>query len=259
MIVLYVFFIRISGVENLLYDFQVDRNLFTSTMNASLFIGLSYLFYYSKAYINEREKNLIYQAKQKEIQIQQLRDRINPHFIFNVLNNMSALILKKDDKVQELVAKLSSVLRYAADDGDREKLPIPLEIENLKAYIDLILLQEPASTNIDIYVEGEIQNLEIVPFILISLLENAIKHGDIKTNPNGFIHIIISSDQQFSFEIENSKANTSEMKQGLGLQNIEEQLRLVYGEDYEFVINNNDDSYKAYLSINTQKMIKSEV
>jgi LytS/YehU family sensor histidine kinase len=247
--ILYALVIKNSILEELLYIGGGWRNLFSIIVNASLFIGLSYLFHTSRKYIDERGRNLELIAENRKMQLDNLKARINPHFIFNTLNNMYALIVKKDERVPLVVSKLSTVLRYAVDNDSSIKSPLKKEIQHLKDYIELIKLQEPLAENIDFYEEGNFNEHEIIPFVLITFLENAVKHGDVMFNKNGLLHLNISIDNYFTFEIKNTTSNNKIATSGQGFKNVERQLELAYGNNYSLEKNMSKNMFKVVLKI----------
>ena len=250
----YVLITRFSGIEYWLYEDTSGRNLYSMIMNASLFSMLSFLFYFYKKYHLVKERNLELANKQKEQQLIHLKNRLNPHFLFNVLNNLTALIHTKSEKVDQLVSDLSGVLRYAVDDGSNEKVKLTKEVEVIKKYIDMVTIQEPASKDIDLYIEGDMDDYIIHPFILITLVENAIKHGDYRNNPEGFLHIKISMDHELQLDIKNSFQPKTSSSNSHGLINIQEQLNLAYPNQHELVIRQDGESYHLILNISLPKM-----
>ncbi|MGK0387452.1 MAG: two-component system LytT family sensor kinase [Maribacter sp.] len=247
--ILYALVIKNSRLEELLYIGGGWRNLFSIMVNASLFIGLSYLFYTSKKYIDERSRNLELIAENRQMQLDNLKARINPHFIFNTLNNMYALIVKKDERVPLVVSKLSTVLRYAVDNDSSKKSSLKKEIQHLEDYLELIKLQEPLAENIDFYAEGNFNDQEIIPFILITFLENAVKHGDVMYNRNGLLHLNISIDNDFIFEIKNTTSNDKIATSGQGFKNVERQLELAYRNNYSLEKKISNNVFKVVLKI----------
>ncbi len=253
-IVVYIVFVRFSGLEKHLYEAEGLRNLFSLWLNASLFTTLAWLFYFAEKNQLTQQKNLQLVAANKQLQIDALKARMNPHFLFNVLNNLNALIARKDEKVPNFVAKLSSVLRYSVDAGTQQKIPLAKELAYVQDYLDLVKMQEPASDNIDFYVDGTTEQYQIIPFILTSILENAIKHGDIQHNEHGFLHIFAEIDEkQFLFEVINSvsenKGNINKNSLQVGLKNIREQLSLYYGDAFILIEDKEKGSYKSRLVI----------
>lgn len=257
--IVYIAIIRYSGLEDSFYEAAGNRNLFSLFLNASLFTGLAYLFSNLDRYIKTQDRNLQLQANNKQLQIDSLKARINPHFLFNTLNNMNALILKKEDKVPIYLSKLSRVLRYSMDSGQQQMVSLEKEISYVEDYLDLVKMQEPASTNIDVYIEGKMNGVSILPFILMTLLENAIKHGDIMYNPAAFLHLTLTVEEHFAFEITNSKTidSTATNKNGTGLANIQKQLDLVYGTNADLQLRETEGTYRVRLIIPLNRPVYS--
>lgn len=247
---------RYSGLEYFFYESSNNRNLFSLIMNSGLFTGLAYLFYHAENYFGSRERNLKLEVKNHQLQLESLKARINPHFLFNTLNNMNALIVRKDENLPTYVSKLSRVLRYSTDAGKEEMVSLKKELEYLEDYLGLIKLQEPASDLIDFYVEGDAENYQILPFILMTLLENAIKHGNLTHNETGYVNINISLDHDIDVEIENSKDKISFNENGSGLNNIIEQLELVYGNEFSLTTKLTEDRYTSKLIISSKKIFR---
>lgn len=251
---LYFVVIRFSGLEYLFYEASKMRNIFSIAMNAILFTGLSYLFFFTSRYVYSREENLQLETINKQLQIDSLKARINPHFIFNTLNNMNSLIVSKDDRLPAYLSKLSGLLRYSVDDGAQKVVSIQKEINYINDYLSLMRMQEPASENIDFYVEGEFENLYIIPFVTMTILENAVKHGDIMQNPEGYIHVNMIIEDQLIFEVSNSFSTADDGRVGSGLKNIKEQLTLMYGTDYSLSSRPTADKFTCTLVISTSKL-----
>ncbi len=254
LIMAYVALIHFSGLESYFYEAGAWRNIFSLILNATLFTGLAYLFFSAEQYTASQQRNLLLENENKQLQIDSLKARINPHFLFNTLNNMNALIVKQDERLPQYLSKLSGVLRYSIDDGAQAQLPLKKEFQYLQDYLDLIRMQEPASDNIDVYIEGESENLYIIPFVLMSLLENAVKHGDLMYNSEGFLHINISTEEAFECEISNSFSLAAANSTGVGLDNIRKQLDLVYGDAYRLESKQNDSTYTTTLRIALSKL-----
>jgi len=251
---IYIAFIRFSGLEYYFYEAADMRNLFSLILNASLFTGLAYLFNNRERSFQMEQQNLQLAATNKQLQIDSLKARINPHFLFNTLNNLNALIVKKEAHIPAYLSKLSGVLRYSMDSGNQKFLPLTKEVQYLQDYLALIKMQEPASANIDMYVEGISEDLHILPFILMTLLENAVKHGDLMYNPKGYIHLTIAVDEVFVFELSNSVAPQNSKAKGIGLDNIKKQLDLIYVKDYTLTTKQNTDAYHTELTISLDKL-----
>ena len=257
LIILYVTSMKISGTESILYESSTSRNLFSMLMNAILFIGLSYAFYYVQSYYRKETENLQLQLQNEKLHLNQLKARINPHFIFNTLNNLIGLIQTGSKNGIELANSLSEILRYSVDKDDRDFISLSKEINHIRSYANLVLLQEPASTMIDIYSEGIQEDDEILPFVLISFFENAIKHSDLKFKEDGYIKVEAIMDEDFEFSILNTTQLTGINKEGIGIKNIIAQLKLAYGEEYSLDTSLEGGLYSLKLIIRSTQLNQS--
>jgi len=198
-----------------------------------------------------RSEMLLREKLQAELNF--LRLQINPHFLFNILNNIYSLAYAKDDKAPDMISRLSLILRYMLYECKGERVPLKKELELLKNYSDLQQLKLEDERNIDFYDEG-IQSQQIAPLILISVLENSFKHSDIATNKQGWIKVdFIVADKVFIYSVSNSISehvqSTSEYS-GIGYENFEKQLQLNYPENYTLDVKHEDGSHIVHLTIN---------
>lgn len=199
------------------------------------------------------------EAKKKEIENERLnaelrflKAQINPHFLFNTLNNLYYLAFTNSPNTTEVIAMLSQMMRYMIYDSNHERVPLSKEIEYMENYISLEKLRLNSDIPIEFDVEGHIDGVQIVPLILITFLENAFKHG-VSTNSNkAFIQVKISLDEKGCFyTVENSKLPTSSNKKsGIGLQNVKRRLELSYPNDYTLIIKDEPDRYYVELKLN---------
>lgn len=232
-IVLYALAFQLLGWEDYFYEAAGWRNLFSILLNASLFTGIAWLTFFSNRGQQLEQRNLALMAANKQLEIDTLKSKINPHFLFNTLNNLNALLLTQQEQAPAVVSRLSNVLRYGLDVGDQSMISLEKEIAYLKDYIALVLLQQPASTNIDLYVEGLVKDIKIPPFLLTTFLENAVKYGDIQHNDKGFLHLHIEvAANHLFFEIKNSTDSQLIKGHGTGLLTIKKQLDLQFGKKY---------------------------
>ncbi len=254
-IVAYIMILRISGLEEYLYDLSGMRNVFSMSLNAILFCGLAvFLGLYRDAEKLQR-KNFELAQLNKKLELTNLKNRINPHFIFNTLNNLNALILKKDKQLPEFVNEFSTLLRYSVDDGTKEEIPLEKELRCVRAYFDLLEMNKPASENIDFYVEGNASDKKIAPFIITSMVENAIKHSDINYNEEGHIHCHISCEEELiEMHLSNSYDEKDRQVDGKGIGMIERQLELRYEKGYSLEIQTENSTYVVRLVISSPKI-----
>jgi len=182
-----------------------------------------------------------------------LKSQVNPHFFFNMLNNLYGLVGKDSEKAQELILKLSDMMRYSIYDGQKETVLLSEEINYLQNYIELHKMRYHKA--IDIVFNHEItdNDYKIMPLLYIILLENAFKHGVENLRENAYVYITMTAkNKQVNFGIENNFDNTLEDESGgIGLNNLKRRLELVYPKKHTLSFSKTEDVYKVQLNINT--------
>jgi two-component system, LytTR family, sensor histidine kinase AlgZ len=199
-----------------------------------------------------RKKNVENEKLTAELNF--LKAQINPHFLFNTLNNLYYLAYTKSPNTAEVIAKLSQMMRYMIYDSNSPLVPLSKELEYMENYISLERLRLNDQIPIRFTVEGDANRFMITPFIFITFLENAFKHGVSNNNPKAWVNISIRiNDDECVYEVENSKIlslkQESEEKSGIGLQNVRRRLELSYPGQYELEEKNLPDSYHIRLKI----------
>ena len=184
-----------------------------------------------------------------------LKSQINPHFLFNTLNNLYSVALRnKDNETATGITRLSNIMRFMLDEVNENIIPLEKEIRYLESYIDLQKLRFSSKDDIKISFEVSVNksNIRIPPFIFIVFIENAFKHG-INYKKHSFIDIKfhISEDNRLRFNIRNSVHNSKESeKSGIGLKNIRERLELLYPGNYDLQISSDSNTFNLELIIN---------
>lgn len=193
------------------------------------------------------------QTRTMQSELRFLKSQINPHFLFNTLNNLYALTLKKDDKAPEIVIKLSEMMRYMLYECNEKRVPLQKEINYIKNYLDLESLRQGKNVSINFEVNGRVGDQQIAPLMFIPFLENSFKHGLNHHITEGYVHIVLNVDEkEINFNIENSKAHrvntpTRGRSGGIGLVNVRRRLDLLYPEKYDLSTEDAPNSYAANL------------
>lgn len=184
-----------------------------------------------------------------------LRSQINPHFLFNTLNNIYALTLKKSDQAPEVVLKLSEMMRFMLYECNEEYVALTKEIIALKNYIDLESLRIKDKIDLAFEINGSPDNKQIAPLILLTFLENSFKHGVKNAIGGAMIHIKLDiKDESLVFEIQNNKSKVSQeisksKSGGVGLVNVKRRLELIYPGRHKLSIQENKELFSIYLYI----------
>jgi two-component system sensor histidine kinase AlgZ len=201
------------------------------------------------------------EARKREIENEKLtaelgflREQINPHFLFNTLNNLYYLAYTKSENTTEVIAKLSQMMRYMIYESNHLVVPLSKEIEYMENYISLERLRLNNQIPIQFDVSGDPTAAKISPLILITFLENAFKHGVDANNASSWVKVAIQVEgNNCSYAVENSKTKrvTSEPveKSGIGLRNVMRRLELSYPHRFEIKVQDEPERYRVDLKL----------
>ncbi len=184
-------------------------------------------------------------------EILHLQSQVNPHFFFNMLNNIYGTIDKDSELAKQLVLQLSELMRYSIYEGNKQKVLLKDEVEFLQNYINLNSVRYQKTIDVKFEIDIDNPKLEIMPLLLIILLENAFKHGVERLRENAFVNIQLKAENGImSFEIENNfDENDGYKRDGLGISNLKRRLELVYPDNHKLEMNVSNSVYKAQLEI----------
>jgi two-component system, LytTR family, sensor histidine kinase AlgZ len=183
-----------------------------------------------------------------------LKAQINPHFLFNTLNNLYYLAYSKSENTTEVISKLSQVMRYMIYDANHERVLLEKEIEYMQNYISLERLRLNDQIPINFKIDGNTAGVEVAPLILITFLENAFKHGVTSTNPRAWVNIsIVIKGNVLHYTVDNSKGKNAISdkggKSGIGLSNLKRRLELMYPNRHQLKVEDSADRYYIELQI----------
>ena len=197
----------------------------------------------------QREKELENEKLQTELSF--LKAQINPHFLFNTLNNIYGLSLKNSPQTSDSILKLSELLRFILYDGSMPEIKIIDEIKIINDYIELEKLRYGERLNINFKIDIDNQNQMIAPLILLSFIENSFKHGASESRFNSSINIsLLLKNGYLTFSVINSKEGGGYNDNGIGLKNIRRQLELIYESRHSINIQNLKNIFELKLTVN---------
>lgn len=183
-------------------------------------------------------------ASVKDAELSALKAQINPHFIFNSLNNIRSLVIEDSERARDSITHLSDLLRFSIQFDQFEKVSLDKEIEVVKDYLNLEAIQLEERLEYKVSIEKESKEVQVPPMIIQTLVENAIKHsinelpngGEIiveSKRTNGFLNIYVKNTGQLK-----SKPSKTRERRGIGIVNSKERLRLLYGEEASLEVEN---------------------
>ena len=204
--------------------------------------------------MNLRQKALSQEIMQKklETELNLLRSQVNPHFLFNTLNNIYALAKQKSDETGPVVLKLSKLLRFMLYESDKERIALSDEVRLVTDFIELENLRYGDHLTLDLLIDITNPHIQITPLLLLPLVENAFKHGASESRDAAYIYISISEEHNLlSVEIKNSveQASRNEKDGGIGLKNVRRQLELTYS-DFKLDAQEHKGAFLVTLSVN---------
>ena len=186
--------------------------------------------------------------KTAEAELTWLKHQLNPHFLFNTLNNISSLTQIDPDRAQESIGQLSDTLRYALYDTDVDKVPLSGEVAFMDNYIHLMQLRCNEMTDVSTSWQVPSGDVKIAPLLFISPIENAFKHG-VNARMKSFVHIGLHPEgKDLVFTCENSlfeKTGEDHIGSGIGMENLKRRLELIYPDAYSYEHDEKDGAYSV--------------
>jgi len=251
----------LSGLFFNLFDFNPDNFASTNPVlrkiepiiraNTFLMLIISILASISLT-INNHLRQL---EKEKLVaQISSLKSQINPHFLFNTLNNIYATALDSSPRTADMVDKLSEMMRYTMKETQNDLVPLEEEINYVNNFIELQKLRLERTIKFDYTIEGEFSGLQIAPMLLIPFVENAFKHGVNSEHDSNIRINIKANESELHFLVANNKvkiqSGIKENSGGLGIENTKHRLALIYPSKHLLIIKETENDFIVSLHIN---------
>jgi two-component system, LytTR family, sensor kinase len=253
-------FFRYS-IEELLYPITFHIRNYTEGINlwyyikdntnyiiTPIFMGFAFNFA-EDWFVNRAEKQELINEK-NTTELAFLKSQVNPHFLFNTLNNIYSLTFQKSEKAPEAVLKLSEMMRYMLYESNETKVSLNQEVKYLQNFIDLQKMRYHGETFIEFNVQGDINSKQIAPLLLIPFVENAFKHGEVSNRLNPLtINLLVSNNNLHFSVINHKKDQNKDEVGGVGLENMQRRLALLYPENYGLEVKEEKDSYYCELNL----------
>jgi sensor histidine kinase YesM len=239
---------HLLGVERESQHFTAS--IIASILNVTGVILVWSLIYFAIHFFENSKKaeieTLIFEAAVKDFELKTLKAQLNPHFMFNAMNSIRALIEEDPQNAKDAITKLSNLMRYTLRIERTETVPLADELKTIQDYLDLEKIRFEERLNYQIHSTTEADRVEIPPMMIQTLVENGIKHGVSKITQGGKIDVNAKVvDSNLMIEIRNSgKFDEEALKSshGFGVSNTKHRLSLLYGENASFVLINETDN-----------------
>lgn len=250
---IYLFSLFSAFVFNKKYDY------YSSAVFVFFIVLIATALKVIKRSISERFLLQEIKAKQVQTELELLKTQINPHFLFNTLNNLYGMARKQEKATADGIARLSHLMRYMIHDSQVDRISLDKEIDQIKRLIELQKLRFSKEDKIDIdfKIEGQTKRVLIPPMLVIPFVENAFKHGISLKSPS-FIHIRLKAEPEIlQLSIRNSCHDTAgrkdEFNSGIGLQNVKRRLELLYPDSHQLTARKTGDVYEVKLALESKK------
>lgn len=213
--------------------------------NLGWFMTLAVIIRFSSDWYTNLQSKKEMENEQLKTELSFLKAQINPHFLFNALNNLYALALKKSDDTPDKILQISSIMRYLLYETDEDCIGLAKEIEIIQTYISLHELRNKSGEGVRFEVNGPVNDVVIQPLLFLPLVENVFKHG---TYPIAIQFDIFP--ERIDVQVSNKLLEiSSSVPGGVGLQNLKRRLDLLYKQTYQLVLNRSNDQFTARLII----------
>lgn len=263
-LLIFIMFVIIHQVGQVIFRHQDQRFNRHHKDWFEVFISFRHLFWLAFIYLigtiysiqhllNQQiihNKKVMEEKLQTELQL--LKAQINPHFLFNALNNVYSLTYMKSDKAPDSVLKLSDMLRYVIEDCCHEKVTLRNEITYMENLIDFYKMKSPGKRKVDFTQKVENMDVHIAPMLFIPFVENSFKYSRIEEDKTGFISIFLQeASGKLHFTIRNSifRERTILNGSGKGIVNVKQRLDIIYPQKYELKTSDKDNVYHVELEI----------
>lgn len=228
---------------------SITREFAMIILTTGLSIALKFSMRWAK--IEKMKEKII--SEQRDMELRNLKNQLNPHFLFNTLNNIYALIEIDKDKAQQTVHELSKLLRYTLYENNEKEVTLDKELNFMRSYIELMKLRLGSNVKLTVDIpEENVSHLKIAPLMFISMVENAFKHGVSSTKPSEISIKMTVDGNRVCCHVENShfpKPETDKSGSGIGLSNLSRQLSLLYEGRHCFQSGVVGDKYVSDLQI----------
>jgi len=229
--------------------------IISTTLNSYIFILFWLIFYLAIKITQQFRKNKLekvqLESSLKESQLNTLIGQVNPHFMFNSLNNIRALMLEDVDKSREMITRLSDMLRYSLTQNSLHKIALADELSMVENYIELSKIQLENRLTFKKEIDSSLLGIEIPPMIIQMLIENAVKHGISNLPQGGLVMLkVVQKKEQLIIRVCNSgKLKSNKTSTKVGVKNIKKRLSLMYGNQASFSLKEKENMVTAMIQI----------
>ena len=222
-------------------------------INLFFFVVITSSFKFFREYTRKQELLILAENEHLKTELSLLKTQVNPHFLFNTLNNLYGLILQNQNpKAADITLKLSDLMRYLLESSKAEKVSLQKEIKFVEDYLAIEKIRLASNVQIKFEFSGFNKDVLIAPLLFIPMVENVFKHGMQNITDENYAHFFLSiQGNELFFEVHNSIGTSidKQFKSGTGLINLRKRLQLIYPHKHQLEINKTETNFKAILYV----------
>ncbi|MCW5920855.1 MAG: histidine kinase [Saprospiraceae bacterium] len=246
-----------EGLKTMPYLFL--PKIVIEAVNTCLIVGVYVMFYFVRAWYEEQRISASLKKDKAEAELELLKSQVQPHFIFNTLNNIYSLAQHGNPKTPDLIYRLSAFLSYSLYDSRQNTISVQQELDYIRHYIELEKIRYGEQLDISVNIFQPLDGFQISPMLFLPLVENAFKHGLADAEGNCWIRLdFTAQDDWLTLKIENSLPDflpeNGSKNGGIGLENVRRRLEILYPDRYEFRCLRETDSFMTILKIKTSPL-----
>ncbi len=233
-----------------------ERNGYADVIIRKLFsnifiIGIALFVFLVENWIRAQKYQQLIELERMESELKMLKFQVNPHFLFNTLNNIHTLVYTKSERAPEAILKLSSLMRYMLYETEGTRVSLTKELEYLQNFVELQKLRLTANQQVAFIIEGDPNGYEIAPLLLVPFIENAFKHGA-RASQDTLIEVVVTiANGLLTFSCTNDfwHSAQSEVNSGIGQANVTKRLELMYSGAHQLSVDTGNDKYSVKLTL----------
>jgi LytS/YehU family sensor histidine kinase len=222
-------------------------------VNLYVFVSLYAMFYFVRTWSEQQRALQELQQEKTNAELELLKMQVHPHFIFNTLNNIYSVTVKKSPDTANYLLKLASFLDYNLYNARQNTVPLTDELEYIRNYLTLQQLRYGTRVDVSLNVHALLEGFTIAPLLLLPLVENCFKHGADASLDKAWVTVDVSrKENEVTIKIENSKEGTGKQtskSSGLGIANVKKRMDLIYGKHHDFKLLDEVNTFMVILKI----------
>ena len=252
----YYLFKEFNPNMNTLYSYE---RLLQYVLGGLVTVFISSALKVTGNYIRNERRNKELETQKLMSELAYLKSQVNPHFLFNTLNNIYSLAYKQHPETPDAIMKLSLLMRYMLYESNDTLVSLEKEVDHINNFIDLQKLRLREQTSIRFNIEGDLHGKQIAPMLLMTLVENAFKHGLVSKNEIGItLNLVVQDDSLLFTTINNTSTHKKREYGGIGLENLRRRLNLLYTNQHQLTFEEKESTFYATLRLyfrpNTHKL-----